>query len=242
MKVSVCIATHNGEKFIKKQLISILKQINSNDEIIISDDSSKDSTIKIIEKFNDPRIKLFKNNTFYNPIYNFENAIKKSSGDIIVLSDQDDIWLNNKIEVIRELFQGKSDNIYTIMLNGYLINEQDKTTNNSIFNYKSSGKGIIKNIIRNTYMGCSMAFTRKTLDVILPFPANIPMHDSWIGILSEIFGEVKFEEIKTIKYRVHNNNQSLRNTRIKEKVIWRYNLINELIKRYIKIKFKLQIF
>jgi len=204
MKISVCIATFNGEKYIKKQLSSILKQIGINDEIIISDDSSTDSTINIINSFHDSRIKLFKEMTYYNPIYNFENAIKKSSGDIIVLADQDDVWLNNKMRVIRESFKGKLDKIYTLMLNGYMIDESDKVINNSLFNYRNSGKGIAKNIIKNTYMGCSMAFTRKVLNIILPFPKKIPMHDSWIGVLSEIFGDVDFDERKTIKYRIHN--------------------------------------
>lgn len=236
MNITVCIATFNGEKYIKKQLISILKQIGSNDEIIISDDSSTDNTINIINNINDSRIKLFKNNKFYNPIYNFENAIKKSTGDIIVLSDQDDIWLNNKIEIIRKRFKDKVDDIYTLMMNGYIIDKTGKVIYDSIYEYNGSGRGIIKNILKNTYMGCSMAFTRRSLDVLLPFPENIPMHDSWIGILSEIFGEVKFDTRKTIKYRIHDNNQSLINTNLNKKIYWRYHLVKELIKRYKNIK------
>jgi glycosyltransferase involved in cell wall biosynthesis len=239
MKTSVCLATYNGENFIYKQIESILKQLAPNDEVIISDDSSTDKTLYIIEGFNDSRLKIFKNNTYYNPIYNFENAINKSSGDIIVLSDQDDIWLDNKIEIIKNNLKEKTGKIYTLMLNGYIIDQNEDFINGSIFDYKNSGKGVMKNIIKNTYMGCSMAFTREVLDVILPFPKKIPMHDSWIGILSEIFGKVEFEERKTIKYRIHNNNQSLKKTNTKEKIIWRYNLINELIKRYIKINFNL---
>jgi len=237
MNITVCIATFNGEKYIKKQIISILNQINSNDEIVISDDSSTDDTINIIKNINDSRIKLFQNNKFYNPIYNFENAIKKSTGDIIVLSDQDDIWLNNKIKIIKERFRNKIEDIYTLMMNGYIIDKTGKVINDSIYSYNGSGKGIIKNIIKNTYMGCSMAFTRKSLDVLLPFPKNIPMHDSWIGILSEIFGEVKFDNRKSIKYRIHDSNQSLTKTNLNKKIYWRYHLVKELIKRYINIKF-----
>ena len=98
--ISVCIATYNGEKYIREQLDSILPQLGLDDEVIISDDSSTDNTLKIIEEYNDCRIKIFSNNKFYSPILNFENALKKAQGDFIFLSDQDDIWKSNKVEVV----------------------------------------------------------------------------------------------------------------------------------------------
>jgi len=88
--ISVCIATYNGEKYIKEQLDSIINQLDKNDEIIISDDGSSDNTIKIIESYKDGRIVLYKN-SFKNVVLNFEFAIDKSKGDYIFLSDQDDI-------------------------------------------------------------------------------------------------------------------------------------------------------
>ena len=83
--ISVCIATYNGEKYIKEQMISILKQLSEKDEIIISDDSSTDRTIEIIENIKDSRIKILKNRKFSQPSLNFENALKSSKGDIIFL-------------------------------------------------------------------------------------------------------------------------------------------------------------
>ena len=74
MKISVCMATYNGEKYIKEQLDSILSQIGKNDEVIVSDDSSTDNTIEIVKSFNDSRIKIFENQTFKSPVYNFENT------------------------------------------------------------------------------------------------------------------------------------------------------------------------
>lgn len=75
-KISVCVATYNGEKFIHEQLESILKQLNDEDEVVISDDSSTDATLDIIKEINDPRINLLKGEAFYNPIFNFENSLK----------------------------------------------------------------------------------------------------------------------------------------------------------------------
>ncbi|MDE5758415.1 MAG: glycosyltransferase, partial [Allobaculum sp.] len=91
--ISVCIATYNGERYIETQIRSILDQLNEDDEIIISDDSSTDRTLDIIRSLNDSRIKLFAGNKFHSRTFNFENALKQATGDFIFLSDQDDIWL-----------------------------------------------------------------------------------------------------------------------------------------------------
>ena len=114
MKVSVCLATYNGEKYIYDQLISILKQINKNDEVIISDDGSTDSTLDIVRSISDDRIKVYNScstlkvvdyETRLSRIYlNFKNAILKSSGDVIFLSDQDDIWLDDKYSYVMNQF------------------------------------------------------------------------------------------------------------------------------------------
>ncbi|EGF56173.1 glycosyltransferase, group 2 family protein [Bacteroides fluxus YIT 12057] len=96
--ISVCIATYNGEKFIKEQLDSILHQLSDEDEIIISDDSSTDATLDIIKKYLDKRIVIIDNQKFHSPVYNFENAIKQAKGDYIFLADQDDVWLPHKID------------------------------------------------------------------------------------------------------------------------------------------------
>ena len=90
--VSVCLASYNGEKFIKQQIDSILCQLGKHDEIIISDDSSTDRTVQIIKNYNDPRIKLIEDCKFQSPIFNLENALKQAKGDYIFLSDQDDFW------------------------------------------------------------------------------------------------------------------------------------------------------
>ncbi|MCD7932673.1 MAG: glycosyltransferase [Tannerellaceae bacterium] len=99
--VSVCIATYNGEKYLKEQIDSILIQLEGEDELIISDDNSTDSTLQILKEYDDARIKTIEANQFNSPIYNFENAIKYSKGNIIILSDQDDIWYPYKVDKIK---------------------------------------------------------------------------------------------------------------------------------------------
>jgi len=231
MKISVCLATYNGEKYIYKQIESIISQLGKNDEIIISDDSSNDKTIEIIKTFKDERIRIFCDNTFFSPIYNIENAIKNASGEIIVLSDQDDIWLDNKIQIINDRFRKNQTRPLTLVLDGIIIDEDGKVLAPSIFEWLRSGKGLIKNIVKNTYMGCCMAFSRDLLKKILPFPRGIPMHDVWIGLVSELYGRVEFVAEKTLLYRKHGMNKSFQKVSLCQKIKWRWVLIwNLLIK------------
>lgn len=203
--ISVCIATYNGEKYIKEQLDSILCQLSIVDEVIVSDDNSSDSTLDIIQNYNDSRIKIFKNKG-QGLIENFENALLNSSGDYIFLSDQDDIWEKNKVAECRNDFE---KGYQLILSDCSVFNSESKVViHNSFFEFNNSKKGIINNLISNSYIGCCMAFKKELKDKILPFPKNIPMHDSWIGITGELFFKVKFNKNKLIKYRLHSKNAS----------------------------------
>ena len=102
-RVSVAMTSYNGEKYIHKQLSSILSNLGNNDEVVISDDGSTDNTRSIVEKFDDPRVKLI-----IGPqkglVKNFEYAIRCCSGEYIFLCDQDDVWYNNKIDKVLDVF------------------------------------------------------------------------------------------------------------------------------------------
>lgn len=198
---SICIATYNGEKYIHEQLHSILSQINIDDEIIISDDNSTDNTIQIINNFSDPRIKLL-HGGFHNFTFNFENAIKHAKGEYIFLSDQDDVWLPNKYTTMLNAL-----NNYDLICSNAIITDQElNTIHSSFFEYYNSGKGILKNTIKCTYCGACMAFNKKILQAIQPFPnTSIFGHDLWIGLVAEIIGNVCFLKEPLILYRRHNN-------------------------------------
>ena len=159
MKVSIRIATYNGERYISKQLESILNQISKYDEVIISDDNSLDRTIDIIKSIKDCRIISIENRNFNSPIFNFENAIKRASGDIIVLSDQDDIWESNKMEVIRQSFLNKYNNKPVLNLyNGVVIDEANNIIYNDLFGFlkiKKRFNNILVNIFKNKIIGCN---------------------------------------------------------------------------------------
>jgi glycosyltransferase involved in cell wall biosynthesis len=221
VKISVCIATFNGEKYIRQQLESILHQLADTDEIIISDDSSIDNTIEVIEGLNDPRIKILKNQ-------NFENALKHSSGDIIFLSDQDDVWVENKVDVMMQHLNSYD----LIVCDCYITNADLKVIEESMFKINRSGTGLLRNTVKNAYLGCCMAFNRKVLMKSLPFPKDIPMHDIWLGMVANAFYKVSFLPRKLVYYRRHDANS----VQWKEGITSVYSLREKLMFRFIILK------
>jgi glycosyltransferase involved in cell wall biosynthesis len=234
--ISVCIATYNGEKYIKEQLNSILTQIDLNDEVVVSDDSSTDKTIEIIEKYNDSRIKIYQNNKFRNPIYNFENALIKCSGDIIFLSDQDDIWPEDKVVD----YMGKLKE-YDVVFSNVNLFKNDFNKTKEMFVSGNNNKGLVKNIIKNHCIGATMAFKKELLRRALPFPKHIPMHDIWIYSLGSIFGKTFYFNKPYLYYRRHGNNAT--NTGVKTEnnlfviIKNRILLVVALFMRIIKVSF-----
>jgi glycosyltransferase involved in cell wall biosynthesis len=236
MKISVCIATYNGQKFILEQLNSILEQLPTDGEVIVSDDASHDDTIKLINSLNDNRIVLYQCQ-FRNLIKNFENAIKQSTGDVIFLSDQDDKWLPGKIET---MINALKDNDLVVS-DCYIGNSDLHIIRDSYFEWRKSAPGIMKNLWRNSYLGCCMCFKRRVLKKILPFPERIPMHDMWIGIVAEIYYKTKFIHKKLMVYRRHGQNATFLNADFSssesliKRLIFRISLVNALLKRMLGI-------
>lgn len=211
MRVSVCITTFNGEEFIQNQIDSILCQLSENDELIVSDDGSTDQTCGIIASYNDNRIKLFKHQApglykqkpiNYRITRNFENALKHAGGDIIFLADQDDQWEKNKVSEILAIFREEQVNL--VLHDAMVVDKEMKVQSGSYFRVIRSRPGIIHNLVKNSYLGCCMAFDRKILNRSLPFPEHLIAHDMWIGLIGEKYGKVRFLGKPLIRYRRHD--------------------------------------
>ncbi len=202
--ISVCMATYNGEKFIKQQIDSILPQLSDEDELIISDDGSKDETINIITAYSEPKIKLFHNTGTHGVIPNFENALRQCQGDYIFLADQDDIWHSDKVKIcVAELQNGNA----LVLSDAIVIDENNNTISSSFFVERNSKMGFWHNFIKSSYMGCVMAFRRELIKIFLPFPKYIAMHDLWIGYIVELAKLPHcFLDQKLHYYRRHGNN------------------------------------
>lgn len=230
MTVSVALAAYNGEKYIAEQLNSVLKQLSLQDEVVISVDPSKDATKQICldKAAHDSRIKVL-DGKGQGLIKNFENAVKSCTGDIIMLCDQDDIWLDGKTDRVKEEFQ--NSDILLCMHNARVVDGDLNTENESFFSVRGTGTGIVKNIIKNTYMGCCMAFRNEAKKYILPFPDNLPMHDQWIGLVCEKRGKVSLIDEPLILYRRHSDNVSSEtHAGFVQMLKWRINIVSALLK------------
>ena len=200
--ISVCIATYNGERFIREQIDSILRQLSSDDEIIVSDDGSTDDTISIINSIDHKRIRIIEGPRKHSPTQNFECAMKEAKGDYIFLADQDDVWKPNKVEVCIKWLQN-----YDCVVSDAEVTESNlNPLYPSLYAIMQVRQGRIYNTVwKNGYTGCCMAFRRNVLEASLPFPKNIPMHDIWIGNVAAYKYNVKFISEKLVKFRRHDN-------------------------------------
>lgn len=208
--ISVCMATYNGEKYLREQVDSILAQLGPNDELIVSDDGSKDKTIDILLSYNDQRIKIFnhtpsgKSNRVGDIVsQNFENALQHAIGDYIFLSDQDDVWIEGKVSKMIEQLQ----QFAVVCSNAWIW---DCASKNECCKLLYEGRTPLRNYILKggKYYGCCMAIRKECLKYLLPFPNPMPLHDTWVGLLPEIIGGAFFLDEPLIYYRRHGENLS----------------------------------
>ena len=229
--ISVCIPTYNGEKFLKPQIDSVLSQLSQNDEIIVSDDGSSDNTIEILKSYKDRRIKIFKNSR-KGVISNIENALQQSIGEYIFLCDQDDVWVENKVNKMMEALR-ESD---LVISDCYVTDQNLNTIYESFYKQNNSRTNKWLALLKNPYLGCCMAFKRNVLDVALPFPSKIPMHDIWIGNVAAFKFQVMFIPDKLIYYRRHGNNASTASAPTKASLIKQLNYRLPIVSGLIRLK------
>lgn len=215
MKISIALCTYNGEKFLSKQLESFLKQSRLPDELIICDDLSKDATIAIIENFakNSPfEVKLFRNEKNLGSTKNFEKAISLCTGEIIFLSDQDDIWLPEKIAKIEKLFLENVE-VGLIFTNAEIIDEKDQTLHQNLlsltFGKEERDRDFFEILVRqNVITGATLAFRSEFRKDFMPIPDDLVMiHDGWISLVIASKSRGYLLDENLIKYRKHENQQ-----------------------------------
>ena len=229
--ISVCIATYNGERYIRQQIESIVCQLNVDDEIIVSDDGSTDGTLDIVKGIGDKRIKIIEGPGRKSPILNFECALKASKGDFIFLSDQDDVWKPDKVEICMKWLK----TYHCVVSDSEVTDNRLKPLYPSLYDIMQVRQGRIYNTIwKNGYTGCCMAFRRNVLEASLPFPKDIPMHDIWIGNVAAYKYNVIFIPDRLIHFRRHENTISC-NGKGSKFTIWqqmkfRLNIIKNIIR------------
>lgn len=206
MKISVAMAYYNGGTYIEEQMESILSQLGEKDELIVSVDGASDGSKPLLLKMADidKRIRVIKG-PGKGVVKNFENAICHCTGDIIYLSDQDDIWKPDKVEKVNAAFENPE--VKAVLHNAEIVDENGVPMGAaSLFTVRGSRTGILKNLIKNSYVGCCMAFRKELVQVICPIPKEMYMHDYWIGTAAEYMGKVCLLEQPLIGYRRHSSN------------------------------------
>ena len=185
--IDVLMATYNGEKYVAEQIESILNQTYKNIRLVISDDGSTDGTREVL---------------------------KQVKNDLYMLSDQDDVWLENKIEKSLELL--KEQDADMVFGDLEVVDENLKMVYPSFGDFMLLNRKIKKNInnknlnyLYNCVTGCTILSKKKFLDKILPIPhkSEYVVHDHWMGLIVSIYGKMAYMPEKYIKYRQHGNNQ-----------------------------------
>lgn len=214
-RVDILLATYNGEKYLVEQLESILSQTYSNFRLLISDDFSTDGTRKILEEYKkkDDRIQLFFQGKNLGVIKNFEYLLKKVESKYYMLSDQDDIWKENKIErSVEKLENSESDLVYTDL---EVVDENLNVTYKSYWKLKGIYKKVKKYnnfqalYLNNFITGCTIISKKEFIKDILPLPniSKFVLHDYWISLIISQKGKISYIEEPLIKYRQHKNNK-----------------------------------
>jgi glycosyltransferase involved in cell wall biosynthesis len=210
--ISIAMATYNGAKYLEEQLDSIYTQTYKEFEVIVIDDLSTDATVLILEKYKQKfGLKYFVNDVNMGVTKNFEKAILKCNGEYIALVDQDDIWLQNKLEVLYENI-GNSSLIYS---NAGIINGngeiQNKTTRDiyPLYGVDSQTPDIYNYIVLNSFiLGCSTMFKRELLSTLVPIYQSTRNHDWWLTMCAHNTKGIKYIDEVLFYYRHHSNNYS----------------------------------
>ena len=217
MKISVAFIVHNGARYLRIQLDSILAQTHNVDEIIICDDASSDTTKEILEEYKNKHPNLFflhYNNKNLGPTKNIEKAIQACTGDIILLADQDDYWETNKVETIVKWFEA-NPTMNGVFTNGSLMNSNEKLDNKyglwdvMSFPYKAIKNGedlkLYINTVENTVTGATLAIRNKLPFLKKPIPViKHLVHDRWLAINLAENNNLGILDEKLIRYRIHS--------------------------------------
>jgi glycosyltransferase involved in cell wall biosynthesis len=218
--VTVCMATYNGELYLRQQIVSIIDQLNQYDSIVIVDDASTDSTCFIIEQLNDPRIVLHKNLYNIGHVLSFEKSLKMAKGEFILLADQDDIWPSGRLDKL----------VTTACASGSLVlgeyqnfSTDTYDSNNRLVKYKFKAHFftfIDLFLGRLPILGCVMCFPSFFMKFLLPFPKYVLAHDIYLFQLFLVLNRYRFVPVLVLFHRLHSNNVTPRSRRSLSKVLY----------------------
>lgn len=219
MKISIALCTYNGAKYLQEQLDSFAAQTRLPDELVVCDDASSDDTNLLLKSFAKAApfdVRIFVNRKNLGSSKNFEQAIEKCSGDIIALSDQDDVWLPEKLESIASAFRSQLD-AGLVFTDAIVTDEHLKPTGWKLWDMTFrrrdrrrfiKGEAVDVLLEYNVVTGATMAFRSHFRDQLLPIPELTDfMHDGWISLVIATRSRLHFVPESLIHYRQHSHQQ-----------------------------------
>ena len=214
VRVSVCMATYNGEAYMRAQLESILAGLEPQDEVVIVDDASSDGTVELLNALTDPRVSVYARAENRGYVRTFEEALSRATGEVLMLSDQDDVWIAGRRAALVEATVERAVAASNLVLLGDDAALRSPLTGRDWLLRAADGSRRWHNQWRiligdAPYFGCTMAIRRDFLDRMLPFPGYLTeSHDLWIATLANSAGELAHVEKPTLRRRLHGGNAS----------------------------------
>ena len=225
LNVSVALCTYNGAAYLEQQLLSILGQSLRPDEIVVSDDGSTDETLAVLERVVEAwraedaahvvEIMVLRNATALGVTANFEQALAACSGDLIALSDQDDVWQPARLEIMVAEFKRRPE-LVLLHSDARLVDADGAPIGQTLLaalGVSSSNRAEVHAggafdvlLRRNIVTGATMMVRRESVERSRPFPAAW-VHDEWLAMVAALTGEVDFLDETLIDYRQHGGNQ-----------------------------------
>lgn len=225
-KIDILMATYNGEKYLSEQIDSIVGQTYQNWNLLIRDDNSSDGTLQILEKYEklDRRIKILRDNRGnLGIVKNFEELLKNSKSELIMFSDQDDIWFENKLDMYLKIAEKLEFSGFLIHSEAALFNKNHENISKGSFISKKAVKKGLENVFFNYFVqGATILISKEIRDFVFPFPEEAYLHDRYIHLVSELFFERVFINQPLIYYRQHGNNQIGAKNTLKQLLSKRY--------------------
>ena len=223
-EVSVALCTHNGERFIAEQLLSILNQSRLPREIVLSDDASTDATVAIAEttfatfaaahSHAPVELTVLRNGVAFGVTKNFEQAILACRSDLVALCDQDDVWMPHRLERLVGVFAARP-RLQLVHSDARLIDDSGEDLGETLFeayevtaelqNLIHSGAAFTVLMHRNVVTGATVVMRRELAAAAAPFPANW-VHDEWLAVVAATLGELDLVADQLIDYRQHGGN------------------------------------
>lgn len=217
--VAVALCTHNGARYLEDQLRSIAEQSHPVDRLLVSDDDSTDGTVELVDRFArqvDDRIDvgLTVNRPALGVTKNFESVLRRAGGDVVLLSDQDDVWDPEKTSVL--VARLDVDRAQLVFTDASIVDGAGRPTGETLFgNLRISaaelaavegGRALEVLLRRNIVTGATAAVTRPLLEAALPIPESW-VHDEWLAVSAAIRGDVVVERRLLTSYRLHGANE-----------------------------------